>query len=233
MVSSLYLWFSIDKQNLDQPNTQPIVMHKLSKMWIIAPLLLLFFSPIAYLYLGNYEKQVQLVSANQLLSDMISPQAAIRSRVLDDAHKLDLEELFLALRAACAQQPGNGELWFTLAEAYFRLKIVGLADAAITRAIKLEPRPSWLVANAQILSLRSIDTDIDKSIRLLQQALTIQPDHQSALLTLGFIYLQQKEYQLAISAWLQLKSISAKLGNNTDLLSKQIELAQKQLNSSR
>jgi len=239
VLASIYVWFSIQRQRaqnqkvLNLANTEQNIEVKSSgnksTIWIVLPILLLFCSPLVYLSLGSQEKQIQLTNAQHLISKITSQNPAISSNVLENSAQIPLEDLVLSLRAACADQPENGELWFTLAETYFQLRMVDLADAAISRAVRLEARPNWLVANAQILSLRSNDSDIAKSIRLLRKAIQIQPGHQSALLTLGFIYLRQQQFQLAINIWQQLKSILSEEGNNTDMLIRQIEFAQKQL----
>ncbi len=232
-VSLFYVWWSVREQNMRHTDSAAIFGDKKRAFWLVAPLLLLLSSPMVYFHLGSYSKQVQLESARNLLSDMTSSQANIRERVLKNVDKLTLENLVLALRTASSQQPDNGELWAILAETYFQLRMTDQADAAISRAIRLEARPNWLVANAQILSLRSNDSDVEKSVRLLNKALEISPGHQSAMLTLGFIYLRTKQYQSAINIWQQLKSNLIQSGKNTDTLSKQIEFAQKQLNAPR
>jgi len=229
VLASLYVWFSIQRQHVQRQNVEVISSKSKSAIWIVLPLSLLFCSPLVYISLGSQEQQIQLTKAQHLISQITSQDPVIGNRVFKNSAQIPLDELLLSLRTACAEQPENGELWFTLAEAYFQLRMVDRADAAISRAIRLEARPNWLVANAQILSLRSNDSDIAKSIRLLHKAIQIQPGHQSALLTLGFIYLRQQQYQPAINIWKQLKSILSKEGNNTDMLTRQIEFAQKQL----
>jgi len=232
VLATLYVWTSIRHQAHRHQELEAISSGNKSTLWTVLPLLLLFCSPLLYLLLGNPDKQHQLLDAQELLSQITSQQPEISSAALENTNQSSLEDLVLSLRVACAQQPENGELWFILAETYFQLRMVDLADQAISRAIRLEARPNWLVANAQILSLRSNQSDREKSIRLLQKAIQIQPGHESALLTLGFIYLKQQQYQPAINIWKQLKSILSSAGNNTEMLSKQIDFAENQLKNS-
>ena len=232
VLASLYVWTSIQHQTHRQQDVEAISGGNKTDIWIVLPVLLLFSSPFVYLSLGNQDKQLRLLNAQHLLSQITNQQPEISSAALKNSSQTTLDDLVLSLRVACAQKPENGELWFTLAETYFQLGMVELADQAISRAIRLEARPNWLVANAQILSLRSNASDIEKSIRLLQKAIQIQPDHESALLTLGFIYLRQQQYQSAINIWKQLKSILASAGNNTDMLSQQIDFAENKLKDS-
>lgn len=214
-----YLWFSVQRQN---DKTQ-ITSAKKIPMALIFPALILLITPISYHFLGNADKQIRWQKA-------VEKMHSIQSGGLASVEKSDIQDLVLALRTSIGQEPKNGYLWFMLAESYFQLRMVDLADAAMQKALNIEPRPDWFVANAQILSMRSSASDISKSINLLQNALSIQPEHQSALLTLGFVYFRQQQYEFAIGTWRRLLTLLERSGSDTRTIQRQIDFAEQQLN---
>ena len=215
-----YLRFSVQQQNV----VTQTASAKKRLMTLIFPALILLISPAGYHFLGNAEKQIRWQKAVENMHHIQSGGPA-------SVEKSDIQDLVLALRTSIGQEPKNGYLWFMLAESYFQLRMVDLADAAMQKALAIESRPDWFVANAQILSLRSNASDISKSINLLQNALSIQPDHQSALLTLGFLYFRQQQYEFAIGSWQRLLSQLQESGNDTSAIQKQIDFAKQQLNA--
>jgi len=216
---AIFIWFSVVDQSSDFEGSEK--GNKPSRMMLL-PILLLCFSPIGYYYWGSLDKQQNWQIINTQFEDVVRG-------VKTDLSDTKIQDLVLALRTAADKDPKNGQLWFMLAESYFQLGMIDLADASMTRAHRVEMRPNWLVANAQILSARANDSDIAKSINLVNQAISIQPDHQSGLLTLGFLYLRQNQYQRAISVWKRLEQQLEKAGNDTEMIKQQIEIARSRL----
>jgi len=216
LVSIVYLWFSVNQQDSNELSSN-------NQSWrtLIFVVLILAASPSAYFYLGNHEKQEQWQQNLKVFEEI--------QQGTGQTQPLDIQNLVLSLRSSIDKQPKNGRLWFMLAESYFQLRMIDLADKAISRAIQIEPKADWLVANAQILSARFSESDINRSIFLLNRALQLQPEHQSAMLTLGFIHLRKREFQLAVSAWQKLLVLLESGGNDTTTIKQQISYAQKQL----
>ena len=221
LISALvYLWFSVQQQNVTTQNgstNSPL-------MTLLFPALILLITPAGYHFLGNADKQIRWQNAVEKMRHIQSGEPA-------SVEKGDIQDLVLGLRTSIGQEPQNGYLWYMLAESYFQLRMVDLADAAMEKALAIESRPDWFVANAQILSLRSNASDISKSINLLQNALSIQPDHQSALLTLGFVYFRQQQFEFAISTWRRLLTQLEISGIDTSTIQRQIDFAKQQLDS--
>ena len=218
-----YIVHSVSSQNQQVDSDSATKEPKKLATWSLGFVFVVLLTiPIGYVTLGNQDKQLHWLSVQQEFSAIKSGQE------LPDTENA-IQDYVLALRTAIDSDVNNGQLWFLLAESYFQLRMVDLADAAITRALRIEMRPDWLVANAQILTARSSDTDITKAIRLLSNAVSIKPDHQSALLTLGFIQLRQQQYEAAIQNWQKLQLLLEKAGNDTSRIQKQIEFAQQQL----
>jgi len=218
MVSAtIFIWSSITERVENNSDDR-----KQMKMVTMIPILMLLVVPITYYAVGNMDEHQGWLKASSDMKD-------ISSGTVDTSKSMGIQSMLLGLRTSVERDPNNGKLWFMIAEVYFQLSMIDLADAAMQRAIRIDARPDWLVANAQILSSRANSSDISKSINLLQNALSIQPDHQSALLTLGFIYLRQQQYEFAISVWQRLLKLLEKSGNDTSAIKKQIEFAQLQL----
>lgn len=216
----VYIWQSVSSQ---VKRASDELSSDKPPMWTLIFLIVTLCSvPIGYWYLGNLDKQTHWLAAQQKLQ-MIQ-QGQELNKDLNS-----IQDLILALRTSIDSEPNNGQLWFMLAESYFQLGMIDLADESISRALRIEMRADWLVANAQILSARSNDNDLVRTSSLLSQALLIEPNHHSALLTLGFIQLRQKQYEPAIKNWKKLEGLLKKAGNNTDRINKQIEFAEQQL----
>ncbi len=218
VLAIVYIGFSVfaDMKQLSQNKENSTFNGQLSKKYLVLPLLFILAVPLAYYHWGNSEKQANWLIANQNFSE-------IQSGVDISLDTIEVKNLLLALRTSIDNEPKNGQLWFLLAESYFQLGNVDLANLAIKKAIKIESNPQWLVANAQILSARSTESDLKESTQLLRTALMIQPNHQSALLTLGFVYFRQHQYQQSLDVWQRLKLLLEKSGNKTEVLIKQID----------
>lgn len=214
----VYLWSSVQQQK----TSNEIILVGKALPVLIFPALLLLAAPLGYQWLGNSDKQTRWQLAVEKMNH-------IQSGKIVEGEENDIQDLLLALRTSITQEPNNGYLWFMLAESYFQLRMVDLADAAIQKALRIESRPDWFVANAQILSMRSSASDISKSINLLQNALSIQPEHQSALLTLGFVYFRQQQFEFAIVTWRRLLTQLEISGIDTSSIQSQIDLAKQQL----
>lgn len=222
----VYIWQSAQSQALSaeitENNSSPETPISNTKSILLVAIIFMLV-PIGYLWLGSFEKQEEWLSAQEHFQKI-----KLGEELPSDAKSI--QELVLSLRTAVDKDPQNGQLWFMLAEVYFQLQMTDLADEALTRALRIEMRPDWLVANAQVVTARGEEADIARAEYLLLQAVQIQPDHQSALLTLGFIQLRQQKFELAVNSWEQLKEVLEKSGNDTSRLQKQIDFAKQEFN---
>ncbi len=222
MASMVYIGFSVSQSFFSFNDGRDDKSKNHNRSLFFVPIIVLMLVPIGYFYLGNAKKQSDWQSSVQKMDQIQSGNKA-------SIEQSDIQDLVLALRSSIAQEPQNGQLWFMLAESYFQLRMVDLADAAMQKALKIESRPDWFVANAQILSMRSSASDISKSINLLQKALSIQPEHQSALLTLGFVYFRQQQFEFAIKSWQRLLAQLEISGSDTRTIQRQIDFARQRL----
>ncbi len=223
LAAVVYIWQSVTSEldTNDENSLSKDHSKGKTRAAMVVLIIALLFAPIGYYGLGNWEKQQHWHAAQQALS-----QVKAGGQFTSDKNKI--QDLVLSLRTAVDQDPENGQLWFMLAEIYFQLQMTDLADAALTRALRIEMRPDWLVANAQVVTARGEEADLARAEYLLSQAVQIQPDHQSALLTLGFVQLRQQKFNLAIMNWEKLKQQLAKSGNDVSRIQKQIDFAKRE-----
>ncbi len=217
LLAALYfIWVSVQKRLKKEEKES-----KVSSL-VFLPLVVLLLTPIGYYFLGSAKQQQEWETINKQFEDLL----AGRDSPIKQAR---IHSFLLGLRTAIDKEPDNARLWVMLAESYFKLRMLDLADAAMERATRVDPNPNWYVINAQFLSARSSEEDIAKSMKLLTKALALDPNHQSALLTLGFIYLRQQNYKMAIMVWEQLVRVIEAQGNDASKIKEQIALAQQKL----
>ncbi len=140
--------------------------------------------------------------------------------------EMDLQALMLALRTQAHKNPENGEVWYELGKAYATLQMSDMAIAAWERALRLEKRPQWMIAMAQLFSVMPGEDNTVKAIELFQQVLSVVPEHQGAMYYLGYSYLKNKELKNAFDTWnllRQIKTISPKMKQHLSQQLVQIE----------
>ncbi len=143
----------------------------------------------------------------------------------------DIQSMLLGLRTLVYKDPENADLWFMLAESYFQLSMVDLADESMKRAIRLKPSANWYVAYAQILALRSSESDLARAVGFLRSAIQLEPNHQSAMLTLGFLYVRQQKNTQAVDIWGGLANQIDKSGGDSKRIRQQIKSITKSFKS--
>ncbi|PCI73525.1 MAG: hypothetical protein COB38_00215 [Gammaproteobacteria bacterium] len=138
-------------------------------------------------------------------------------------NEIGIQSMLLGLRTLAYKDSDNADLWFMLAESYFQLSMVELADESMKRAIRLKPSANWYVAYAQILALRSSESDLGRAIGFLRSAIQLEPNHQSAMLTLGFLYVRQQQNMQAIEIWKFLADQMDENGGDSTKIREQIK----------
>ncbi|MCD0248095.1 tetratricopeptide repeat protein [Xanthomonas melonis] len=114
-----------------------------------------------------------------------------------------LDEAIVQLRAALARNPDQAEGWVLLGRSLSSQQNFAEARDAFARAVALRPdEPDVLVAAAQARMLADDSGRPDpQAMRLLEHALTVQPDHQRARWFLGVVQRQAGEPAKASQTW--------------------------------
>lgn len=192
------------------------------KLLILFPCLFILAAPVIYYFGGSYQQQMawnQVVAKVEQLKNDPDPRQV----------EMSIQELVLGLRTQAFQNPDSGQLWFDIGQVYMGVEMREAAIASLERAMRLNDNPDWKVVTAQLLAAGNDEQQMFQSLRLLQQALITNPEHQSGLLTLGFTHYRMKNYQQAIAAWQKLAAIDDLSAKSRQFVENQIQQAKNQL----
>ncbi|MET1255344.1 tetratricopeptide repeat protein [Aliikangiella maris] len=208
----------------DNQQASNVKAYNHNKLMLILPLLFLIITPVAYFQLGSYKKQADW---NRVKN---SAETLLNNGDLSNV-EMNMQDLILALRTQAFENPQNGQLWFELGQAYANLQMRDLAMASLQRAVRVDNNPDWVVATAQIMSAGDSSDDLKQAANMLMQVLEQTPDHQSALLTLGFVYYKLAQFEAAIEVWTNLAAQPGMSERSRNFIQQQISEAQQALES--
>lgn len=192
------------------------------KLALLFPMLFILAAPVVYYSWDTYSKQMEWLEVNAKVEQL---------KDVPDASKVEMsiQDLILGLRTQAFQNPGSGQLWFDISQAYAGVEMREAAIASLERAMRLNDNPDWKVVAAQLLTSGNDPQQTNQALFLLRQALQTNPDHHSGLLTLGFTYYRLSNYQQAIAAWQKLSSLEELSPKSRQFILQQIEQAQSKL----
>jgi len=221
---------SSDKDNQSVRNQSTANKKADNKLLLLFPIVFLLSSIL--LYSQNPTVELQQNWLNTQIETKYYFDLSEQNLTENKHSKADIQSMLLGLRTLVHKESNNADLWFILAESYFQLSMVDLADESMKRAIRLKPSANWYVAYAQILALRSSESDLNRAVGFLGSAIKLDPSHQSAMLTMGFLYARQQKYAQAIDIWSYLANEMDKNDADSTRIRQQIEsLSTKKLNT--
>lgn len=113
-----------------------------------------------------------------------------------------VDKLAKKLEAQTSPQPGDAQGWTMLARSYAFLQRFPEASRAYGRAIALDPRNAQLLADhADVLAALQGQQLGGEPMRLVEQALQIDPNHPKALALAGSGAFERKDFAGAIAYW--------------------------------
>ena len=113
-----------------------------------------------------------------------------------------VEKLAKKLESQTSPQPGDAQGWAMLARSYAFLQRFPEASRAYSRALALEPKNAQLLADhADVLAALQGQQLAGEPMRLIEQALQIDPIHPKALALAGSAAFERKEFAAAIALW--------------------------------
>ena len=113
-----------------------------------------------------------------------------------------VEKLAKKLDSQTAPQPGDAQGWTMLARSYGFLQRFPEASRAYGRAIALDPKnPQLLADHADVLAALQGQKLGGEPMRLVEQALQIDPTHPKALALAGSEAFERKDFAMAIALW--------------------------------
>ena len=196
---------------------------------IIAYLSLLVLASLSslgiYYYQGAHQELEETAELHQRLSGFDLKQLANKA----DQKEITIQELLAELRLRTESDPGNFEKWRELGNIFLRFGEVARADQAFTRAVAAKPGSETRIEVARYFMEQGSPEAFEIAERHINLVLMNEPNHEGALLMQGINHFKQQEYQAAISYWQQLLQYREPGSESHQLISKQIEQAQRQL----
>ncbi|NJN45684.1 MAG: c-type cytochrome biogenesis protein CcmI [Candidatus Competibacteraceae bacterium] len=181
---------------------------------------------LGYYYLTAYRGEA---------GDWISVQEQFEDAVLHSIHQPDslpdktqLPDFTRVLQAHVLQEGfDEPDSLYLLGRSYLELGQLQGALMVLDRAYKLAPQqPQIMLAYAQAMILAHDGRMNKASTQLLQHVLQIAPDHQGALMLLGFGSFNSGSYEQAITAWQRLLALRDPSSEGAQLLRNGIGRAQ-------
>ena len=119
-----------------------------------------------------------------------------------------VDKLAKKLEAQTAPQPGDAQGWAMLARSYAYLQRFPEASRAYGRAIALAPKDASLLADhADVLAALQGQQLGGEPMRLVEQALKIDPDNPKALALAGSGAFERKDFAAAVTYWTKARQL--------------------------
>jgi cytochrome c-type biogenesis protein CcmH len=192
-------------------------------MAVVIPVLAL-----GYYYVTAYRSEAGAwISLQDRLTESVL-QAILQPDPLPETARQQLPDFTRVLQARVLQEGfNNPDSLYLLGRSYLELGQLQGALLVLGRAYEIDPqRPRIMLAYAQVMILAHDGRLTEASTQLLQQVLQIAPDHQGALMLLGFGAFNAGAYEQAIAAWQRLLTLRDPSSESAQLLRNGIDRAQ-------
>ena len=168
---------------------------KRTDTWLILLLIPLIAIP-TYLNLGN------LKFTKQLDSKMVAQEAAKASMPLKSDGTPDVEKIAENLKSEMESNPTDPKGWYMLGRTYMMLNNFPDAANSFDKSLSLRPDlADTMLALADALSMSNNGQLIGRPRKLVNNALTIEPENITALWLSGMAASQESDYLEAITQW--------------------------------
>jgi len=207
----LLIKFSLDKRNAGEVSFS---FDKSKALQIAALALCILLSIGVYMLQGSWKHQMMWDDLKLIADD----QEALKVQLLDNAalsEQEKAERLLLILRGKLLANEKDADGWRVMGVTLANMGAFSEAERAFERALTVEPsnhqiRLTWV----QILFETRQNKNIKQALQHLDYILSIEPQHDSALMMKAFAHDWLGEYQKAIAIWqgiLQSRDSSEKL----------------------
>ena len=145
------------------------------------------FALASYAFLGNFEA--------------LSPQAVAGSPEAE-VTQAEITTMVETLAQRMKEKPDDPVGWTMLANAYSALQRFPEADAAYKKATALSPNNAQLLADhADVLAMIQGRSAAGEPLKLIERALTIEPNNLKALALAGSAAFERKDFPAALAYW--------------------------------
>lgn len=217
------------RTSIDLTNTASQTSKTTSSWFFILLLVVsvIVVSAVSYKYSGTYDLAKNQLSIIKQLENDPETISRLSSIVKSDRTQQPINDLYLALRSNVEVNPKDVIAWRELA--LFNASYGRLTEAteAMEIALKIAPEDEDLkIAFAQILTQSKETSDIFKALKIINEVLVTNPEHEGALLLLGMSYYQFGMYQKAIMTLEKLLKLYEPGSEMADLINKRLVTAQ-------
>ncbi|WP_119964864.1 c-type cytochrome biogenesis protein CcmI [Simplicispira lacusdiani] len=134
--------------------------------------------------------------------------AALNPAAARTANEQQVIQMVESLAAKLKANPDNPKGWAMLARSYKVMGRVDEAEQAYAKAgAALDGNPDLLVDYAELLAVRAQNRMEGRPVELVRKALSIDPDHPSALMMSGVAAYQLNDFDGAVREWEKLLSV--------------------------
>jgi len=186
---------------------------------------------LGYYYVSSYRGETGEWLALQQQMDEAVTRAMRRPDELPALARADLIGFTRVLQARLLEDGmRDPDGLYLLGNAYLQLRQLPAALTALGRAFELNPqRPDIMLAYAQAMILTQDERLSQAGVGLLHTVLQINPNHQGALMLLGFGSFNAGAYEEAIQVWQRLLALRAPDSEGAQLLRNSIARAEQLL----
>ena len=204
----------------------PLAVKLAGAAALLVPLLTL-----GYYYVSSYRGETGEWLALQQQMDEAVTRAMRRPDELPELARADLIGFTRVLQARLLEAGmRDPDGLYLLGNAYLQLRQLPAALTALGRAFELNPqRPDIMLAYAQAMILTQDERLSQAGVGLLHTVLQINPNHQGALMLLGFGSFNAGAYEEAIQVWQRLLALRAPDSEGAQLLRNSIARAEQLL----
>jgi cytochrome c-type biogenesis protein CcmH len=133
---------------------------------------------------------------------MVAQKAAKTSMPLKPDGSPDIEKITANLKAEMESNPTDPKGWYMLGRSFMLIKSFSEAAESFDKSLSLRPdRAETMLSLADALSMENQGMLIGRPRKLVNRALTIEPENITALWLSGMAASQENEYLEAIEQW--------------------------------
>ncbi len=139
-----------------------------------------------------------------------APKAVNPALFTQNASEDQVQTMVKGLAERLQANPDNPQGWAMLARSYKVMGRLDEAEAAFTHVGDLiNTDPNLMVDYAQVLSMRAHSIIEGRPLELVNKALSLNPNHPTALMLSGVAAYHRDDFKTAIAQWEKLLAVSA------------------------
>lgn len=191
---------SVTSQGDEVANTETTQNSKGLAMILLV--LVPFLSILTYAQLGEFDA----------ITGKIAAQQATESSGHDES--MSIEQAITQLSARLEQEPDNAEGWYMLGRSYMAVQRYPEAVESYKKSVELFPgNADLLLSYADALAMSEGRRLSGKAYKVINQALSIQPDNMQGLWMAGMAASETGDFKQALTHWYKLYPL---LNNNIE-----------------